>query len=100
MITPETFHPLHDVVNAELRSGEKVLWIGQPSAKRIAMQEVVPFALGIPWTLASIVPAFPVAPKSSGMLLFQIPFVYVGLVMMCAPLRSYADAKKAVYVLT
>jgi hypothetical protein len=101
------------LVQSELRSGEHLVWTGQPLPRRF-MRSSIPIVLfGIPWTAFSIFwmamslgPLFVAAGQGGfGMFfgcfpLFGLPFVLIGLGMLSSPFWTYRKAKRTCYALT
>src|SRR5262245_16164028 len=106
---------LDNRVRSELRSGEWLVWTGQPLPRRF-MRSSIPIVLfGIPFTAFAL---FWMA-GASGLLfgggvggpggadafficfpLFGVPFVLVGLGMLSSPLWMYRRARRTCYALT
>ncbi|MDQ7826594.1 MAG: hypothetical protein RDV48_27575 [Candidatus Eremiobacteraeota bacterium] len=101
----------------EMESGERLLWCGQPDAKRLAMQTLPLFIFAIPWTLFALfwetmacAACFGSMGKSGagagpGLFalifpLFGIPFVLIGLGMLSSPYWAYKNALKTLYAVT
>jgi hypothetical protein len=109
---------IRDRARSELRSGERMLWVGQPRPNRFARQSIPVVLFGIPWTAFSI---FWVA-AASGILfggfgqnngeangfgafavcfpLFGLPFVLIGLAMLSSPYWLWRQAKRTIYAVT
>lgn len=96
-------------VQAQLESGERLLWHGRPDPKRQLFGALLIMLFGIPWTAFSV---FWVG-AASGLFwgerqigwfslfgLFGVPFVLVGLGMLTAPYWTYRTAQRTVYALT
>lgn len=104
-------------VRAELRPGERLLWVGQPDPRRAARGACFIVAFGIPWTAFSV---FWVV-MASGMMfaangprgpggafgavfacfpLFGLPFVLIGVGMLSAPYWLRRAARRTCYALT
>ena len=110
MIPTDDFFPveLTALVDVELGKGERIVWIGQPIASRLA-RSTLPIALfGIPFTAfaffwivtASGMRGLGFAGPSGFFMLFGIPFVLVGLGMLTSPLWMYFKAGRTVYAVT
>jgi len=107
--TDELPRELNDRVRGELESGEQILWIGQPIRRFFTASSIVPFLFAIPWTAFAVfwicaASGFKVPDFSRGGFrlfpLFGLPFVLIGIGMMCSPLWSYRKGLKTVYVIT
>jgi hypothetical protein len=94
---------------AQLESGERLLWWGKPDPKRGLLLTIPVVLFGIPWTAFSI---FWMG-AASGLVfgdsrpgwfslfaLFGLPFVLVGLGMLSAPYWAYRKAQQTIYALT
>jgi hypothetical protein len=92
-------------VRAELRDGERLLWVGQPRPGRLARQGLPIVIFGIPWTAFAV---FWTA-GAGGFLfgggnvcfgLFGVPFILVGLGMLTSPYWLARSARWTCYALT
>jgi hypothetical protein len=104
--------PLASRVQAELRSGERLVWTGQPVPTRFARPAIGLVLFGIPWTAFAV---FWIV-MASGMMfggiglagngffacfpLFGIPFVLIGIGLLTSPLWMRRKARQTVYALT
>jgi hypothetical protein len=98
------------LITRELNSDEKLLWSGQPEAKRLAMQAMPIFLFGIPWTAFAcfwVAMACWGATRAKGaegfmmfFPLFGLPFILIGLAMLISPLKKLQEAKKTYYGVT
>ena len=104
------------LLQSELNSGEKVIWTGQPLAKRNWWQDLPIVLFGIPWTAGSvfwIIMAFSITSHSSStpspfpfnlfsvaFPLFGVPFVLVGIWMLSTPFRSRRNMQRTLYAIT
>jgi hypothetical protein len=107
-------------VRAELRDGERLLWVGQPRPRRWARQAIPVVLFGIPWTAFAV---FWMAVTSASLLvfgelsniggvfrgfwaffacfpLFGLLFVVIGLGMLSSPYWRWRQAKRTCYALT
>ncbi len=100
---------LEERVHAELRSDERLLWVGQPIPKRFARKALPIMLFGIPFLLFSVFwmvmasgMGFGRGFGMMGMLfsLFGLPFVLVGLGMVSSPLWFKNRARKTFYAVT
>ena len=94
---------------AQLESGERLLWYGKPDPKRGLLATIPLVLFAIPWTGFAL---FWTAAASGlffndarpGWLslfgLFGVPFILVGLGMLTSPYWLYKKAKQTVYALT
>ncbi|MGA9770844.1 MAG: hypothetical protein WBV94_17520 [Blastocatellia bacterium] len=94
---------------AQLESGERLLWYGKPDPKRGLLATIPLVLFAIPWTGFAL---FWTA-AASGLFfkdskpgwislfgLFGVPFILVGLGMLTSPYWLYKKAKQTVYALT
>jgi hypothetical protein len=104
---------LRNMVEDELDAGERIEWLAQPSPTRsVPLASLFPVLFGILWTAFAvfwIVMAsglFNRGPRNEGMpfALFGIPFVLVGMGMLCSPFWMRRRMRKAIegtaYVIT
>jgi hypothetical protein len=102
-------YELQQAVQAQLDSGEQLLWYGQPIPKR-TMRTAMPIVLfGIVWTSFALfwmagaagfrIPDFSRLSESL-FALFGIPFVLIGLGLLASPYFVYKKAKRTVYAIT
>lgn len=99
--------PLLDLVNRELESDERPVWIGQPIPRFFTAGATGAFLFAIPWTAFAIfwmcgasgfqIPEF--GPHLF-FVLFGLPFVLIGFAMLCTPVLERNRLKKSVYVVT
>ncbi|MCK6625603.1 MAG: hypothetical protein L6R45_10560 [Anaerolineae bacterium] len=110
-----------NLIQIELRPGEKLLWSGRPEPKRLARQggNVVMVVFGLVfigfavlWLSSAIMPSLevlntplPEATQTEWMItllapLFSLPFLLVGLGLMSVPYWAYRQAFKTMYALT
>jgi hypothetical protein len=97
------------IAQAQLESGERLLWHGKPDPKRGLLASIPVVLFAIPWTGFSL---FWMAAASglafrdsepgwtSLFALFGVPFVLVGLGMLTSPYWLYRKSKLTVYALT
>ena len=104
------------LVRAELRSGERMTWAGQPLPGRFARKAILPMLFAIPFTAFAI---FWISAATAGTShvrsygggdgfahafnffpLFGLPFLLVGLGMLTSPYWMYRRARRVVYALT
>jgi hypothetical protein len=97
------------MIDAELSSGERVAWSGQPLPGRFARRALPTVLLGIPWTAFAIFWTAGAAwgtakARDAGVFrafpLFGLPFILIGLGMLASPYWMRRKAKRTVYVLT
>lgn len=97
-------------------AGERILWAGQPSARRAFLKSLPIFLFAIPWTafaltwegiaLAALFADGPAKPTGAGGWLalvfpiFGLPFVLIGFVMLAAPFYVAHRSRYTVHVLT
>lgn len=95
-----------ELVKRELASGEQLQWVGKPVAKVFTRSSVAVSAFGAVWTcgvLFSVSIWNSVGVWDDGMVwesLFHVPFVLVGVGLMCYPLWAYWKARRTVYAVT
>lgn len=99
---------LADLVNAELKSGERVVWAGQPVPGRFARRSLRFVLFAIPWTAFALfwvagASGFKMPDFSHGpglFPLFGVPFVLIGCGMLSSPLWMRRKARRTAYVIT
>ena len=100
---------LQEKVTRELDSGERIRWMEQPIPRYFTAVSTPAFLFAIPWTAFAIfwicgACGFKYPDFSKGGVsffpLFGVPFVLIGVGMLCSPLLTYRKAFKTVYVLT
>jgi len=108
MLPPE----LDALVQAEMQSGERVLWVGQPNPGRMAKSGCIVSLFGIPFTAFSVFWIAMAAGIGGGMgggpggwialifPLFGLPFVLVGLALLSAPYWMARKARRTCYAVT
>jgi hypothetical protein len=107
-------------VRAELRDGERLLWVGQPLPARYARAAWPMVLFGIPWTAFAVfwivmaggmgffaANAGPGGPGAGGAALFGccfplfgVPFVLIGIGMLTSPIWLRRQARRTCYALT
>lgn len=98
-IDPSLLGDQRQMVEAELESGERLLWWARPLAGRLAIRALPLVLFGIPWT------AFALFMQGQGLrdpflFLFGLPFVLIGLGMLTAPYWAWRKALRTVYAIT
>ena len=100
---------LRALVEKEVESGEKIVWMEQPVPKLFSRGAIPIVLFGIPWTAFAI---FWTAGASAGMTksaapgafkffsLFGLPFILIGFAMLSSPFWARRSAKRSVYVIT
>ena len=109
--------PLAKALKAETK-GELVTWTGQPHAARSFVFSAPIWLFAVPWTTFSLfmmgtMAAGPLmgkqVPESFGTwgvsavfagMIFMVPFVAIGFLMMSAPFWAYFTARQTVYAIT
>lgn len=110
---------LATLVTAELASGERIAWTGQPSLQTIPAASVPLMLFGLPWTAFSVfwmwaasgglrnhaptpeAPAWsPVDLISIVFPLFGLPFVIIGLGLLTSPYWIRRAARRTAYVIS
>jgi hypothetical protein len=99
---------LADIVNGELNTGERIVWLSQPLPSRYARMGLPAVLFAIPWTAFAIfwiagASGFKMPDFSSfqGLFpLFGLPFVLVGLGMFSAPYWMRRAAMRTAYLIT
>jgi len=98
---------LQTIVTNELDEGEQLLWLDQPKPTRDPLQtrRVVPF--GIAWTAFAVLwtaLAYAAARgEGEGAWVFPlvgVPFILLGLLMLCSPLWARRSGNKTAYAIT
>jgi hypothetical protein len=95
--------PLQQLLDSEINRGEKVLWSGQPDAKRAVLQSMIIFVFALPWTVFSINFMFKWSQRAGldfASVIFQGSFVLVGFAMLSVPFWIYSKSRRTVYALT
>lgn len=87
---------LRELVEAEVRDDERLLWCAQPKVFRYALRSVPLFLFGVFWT--AIVVGWTCAAPSL-IKLVAIPFFLVGFGLLSAPFRRALKAHRTAYVL-
>jgi hypothetical protein len=110
MIPTDDFLPpeLATLVDDELASGERIVWVGQPIPSRYAFPSLGIVLFAIPWTAFAIfwmaaASGFklPDLARGSGLFsLFGVPFVLIGLGMLSTPFWMLRKARRTAYVIT
>lgn len=110
MIEQELPRPLHDKIDAELESSERLEWIGMPAAKYFTLVSTVAFLMAMPFTAFAVVWIViatwgtraagdqPLPLQWFG--LCGLPFVFIGLAMFTAPFWAHRKALRTAYVIT
>lgn len=99
---------LQPKVQAELKVGETLVWLGQPNPNRLMLGGFALWIFFIPWTAFSLfwmagaagfrMPTFDHA--FSFFPLFGLPFLFIGLGGLSTPFWLHYKARGTVYVLT
>ncbi len=110
MIEQELPRPLHEKIDAELESSERLEWIGMPAAKYFTLVSTIAFLMGVPFTAFAVVWIFIATwiTRAAGdqslplqwFGLCGLPFVFVGLAMFTAPYWAHRKALRTAYVIT
>jgi len=89
-------------VSAELRDGELISWLGMPIPHCFDLKTSVMFVFGIIWTAFTVLWIFGQTMQETTTISFivGIPFLLIGLALLSAPIWSYSEALKTVYVIT
>jgi hypothetical protein len=96
------------LINSELRSGERILWIGQPIASQFAWRSYGIVLFGISWTAFAIfwmagASGFKIPDFRQGQdffPLFGVPFVLAGFGLLSSPYWMFRKARRTAYVVT
>jgi len=99
---------LRTLVDAEIRSGERIIWLDQPIPGRMARSTLPIVLFGIPWTAFAIfwmagASGFKRPDFSHGFgffPLFGVPFVLIGFGMLSSPFWARRSSRRSIYVLT
>ncbi len=105
---PREFRPL---VSPELRTNERIVWIGQPLPWRFVKRFISFFFFGIFWSVFFVYWAdgfFGHMPADKNQwwgefgasVAMTIPFFLIGIAMLSSPYWSWRKAKRTVYLLT
>ncbi len=104
MQVPAEFRRL---IDAELWSGEHLTWLEQPLQGRAACKAIPLTVFGIIWIGVTISwnadwRSFPsrLAGTGPALDLFEVPFVLIGLALVCSPLWMWLKAWRTVYGVT
>lgn len=100
--------PLKKKLNAELKAGEAIVWLGQPNPRRLMMKGFMLWFFFIPWTAFAL---FWMAGAAQFKLpdlddpgtwfaLFGVPFVLIGGAGLSAPVWMYYGARHTVHAIT
>ena len=101
--------PLRSQVESELQSGERITWMDQPIAGRLARSSWGALLFDLPLTAFAIfwvtMAAMSVSKTKNSVLLwvfilFGVPFILAGLGMLSSPYWVRCSAQRSVYVLT
>jgi hypothetical protein len=96
--------------------GEKILWTGQPDARRVFLMGLGAYLFAIPWTVFSLAwESFPVGMILFGdriennaipgympwvFLIFGIPFIAIGFYMLAIPFLARRAARQTAFFIT
>lgn len=105
---PREFRPL---VSPELRTNERIVWIGQPLPWRFVKRFIRTFLMGVllgtaigfmagDLVMEFINPPPGAVPPPMLMVLGLLPFVLISIACLTNPFWSWRKAKRTVYVLT
>jgi hypothetical protein len=94
-------HGLADILERELESKERVVWLGQPNVGRFIVRRLGIFVFGIPFFAFAV---FWTVKATSGSpwfaLLWGGMFMTIGACMLLSPLWSWWLARHTLYVVT
>jgi hypothetical protein len=103
-------YQIEQIVNRQLDPGEGVLWSGAPNPGRLALSALPAMVFGVPftafavfwmWTAYSATSRIPSRGGPWSLFpLFGIPFLFVGLGMLTAPLWAFLAARRTMYAVT
>jgi hypothetical protein len=88
------------LLEGELKPGETVLWQSAPIARRHRMMALPIFLFAIPWTAFSVFWMAMAASGSGFFALFGLPFLLIGVGMLCSPWWAARLARRTAYALT
>ena len=101
---------LRSLVESELQSGERIIWMEQPIPGRMARMTLPIVLFGIPWTAFAIFWTAGAAWSTSKMdhgpglfsafPLFGLPFILIGFGLLSSPYWARRKARRSAYVLT
>lgn len=100
--------PLKKKLNAELKAGEAIMWLGQPNPRRLMLKGFILWFFFIPWTAFALFWMAGAAQfkmpdmrePAAWFMLFGVPFVLIGIAGLSAPLWIYLGARHTVHVIT
>lgn len=95
------------LVEGELEPDERIVWQARPMRGRFALRIWPLVAFGAFWTAGCIYGLVSTLRMSSGagggpdpFLLFEMPFLLIGIAMLCSPLWMLFKARRTAYVIT
>jgi hypothetical protein len=104
---------LRDVVQNELRAGEKLVWADRPAPRLFTAATIAPLLFAIPWTAFAVFWTVtaggffedgrhpgPFNGFRYGFALFGVPFILVGLGMLTTPLWTRRAMRRTAYAIT
>jgi len=87
-------------IEPDLEPGERLLWTGQPDAKRVARQMLPILYIGMPWMLIALASGHPWFQRGLFHSLFPGLFFVIGLLICSSPLFIYRTAQQITYAMT
>ena len=100
---------LQSLIELEMQSGERVVWMDQPIPSRLAHSTWPIVVFGMPWTIFAVFWMVGASWGTSQMQgpsgfkffsLFGLPFVLIGVAMLSSPFWVRRSAQRSAYVLT
>lgn len=93
---------LRNLVDREIEEDERILWMDGPVPHYFNAHSISASLFAIPWTAFAIFWTFGAwgQAKNIEFALFGVPFILIGLGMLCTPLWVYRNSLKSVYVIT
>lgn len=100
--------PLKRKLNAELKSGEALVWVGQPNPRRLMLKGFFLWLFFIPWTAfvlfwmagAAQFKIPDLREPAAWFMLFGVPFLLVGVAGLSTPAWIYWGARHTVHAIT
>jgi hypothetical protein len=99
---------LSSLVDAEIASDEKIVWLGQPIPSRYARSSLGLVLFGIPWTAFAVFWMATAlgfiranqAPAPGSLPFVGIPFVVIGIGLLSSPFWMMRKARRTAYIVT
>ncbi|KNY26494.1 hypothetical protein [Pseudobacteroides cellulosolvens] len=88
------------LINGELNVGERVIWADKPVLGSLFFKSFAIYLFAIPWTTFSLFWMYGASKGSFIFSLFGVPFVLIGLYMLCTPFINKNAEKRTIYIVT